>query len=171
MYIILYDYMFTFYDVFYILCINKLFPGGAVAQNLPASAGDARDMGSVPGSGIFSGLGNGNPVLYSCLKNPTNRGAWQATVHGVPKSQTWLSDSACTNFSYTALFPLALTLLQIWTCGLGKEEELFGASSMKVEYKQIYRSSKCGHLSHLSKHNARTVSISCYSGPFKIWQH
>ena len=75
MYIILYDYMFTFYDVFYILCINKLFPGGAVAQNLPASAGDARDMGSVPGSGIFSGLGNGNPVLYSCLKNPTNRGA------------------------------------------------------------------------------------------------
>ena len=48
---------------YYILYINKLSPGGAVAKNPPASAGDERDMGSIPGSGIFSTLGNGNPFL------------------------------------------------------------------------------------------------------------
>ena len=55
--------------------LARSIPGSTVVKNLPANVGDARDMGSVPGSGIFSGLGNGNPVLYSCLKNPTNRGA------------------------------------------------------------------------------------------------
>ena len=62
------------------------FPGGAVVKNLPANAGDAGDMGSIPGSGRFHGEGNGNPLEYSCLGNPTDRGAWQTTVHGVTKS-------------------------------------------------------------------------------------
>ena len=57
----------------------------------PASAGDARDSGSVPGSGRSPGGGNGNPLQYSCLKNPKDRGAWGATVHGVTKSRTQLS--------------------------------------------------------------------------------
>ena len=59
-----------------------------VVKNLPASAGDIRDMGLIPGSGRFPGGGNGNPLQYSCLENPMDRGDWQATVHGVAKSQT-----------------------------------------------------------------------------------
>ena len=55
-------------------------------------AGDARDVGSIPVSGRAPGEGNGNTLQYSCLENPMDRGAWQATVHGVAKSQTQLSD-------------------------------------------------------------------------------
>ena len=65
-------------------------PGGSVAKNLPPNAGDARDSGSIPGSGRSPGVGNGNPLQYSCLENSLDRGAWLATVHGVTKSQTWL---------------------------------------------------------------------------------
>jgi len=54
----------------------------------PPSAKDARDVGSVPGSGRSPGVGNGNPLQYSSLENPMERGAWWATVHGVAKSQT-----------------------------------------------------------------------------------
>ena len=54
----------------------------------PASAGDTRDMGSIPGSGRSPGGGNGNPLQYSCLKNSMDRGAYQVTAHGVAKSQT-----------------------------------------------------------------------------------
>ena len=61
-----------------------------VVKNLPANAGDIRDMASIPGLGRFSGGGNGNPLQYSCLENLTDRGAWRATVHGVTKSQTGL---------------------------------------------------------------------------------
>ena len=49
-------------------------------------------LGSIPGSGRFSREGHGNPLQYSCLENPMDRGAWRATVHGVTKSQTRLSD-------------------------------------------------------------------------------
>ena len=51
-----------------------------MVQNLPANAGE---VGSIPGSGRSPGEGNGNPLQYSCLENPRDRGAWQATVHGV----------------------------------------------------------------------------------------
>ena len=54
----------------------------------PAYAGDAREAGSIPGSGRSYGAGNGNPLQTSCLENPMDRGAWRATVHGVTKSQT-----------------------------------------------------------------------------------
>ena len=57
-----------------------------VIKNPPANAGDVRDPGSIPGSGISPGEGNGNPLQYSCLENPTDRGAWQATVHRIAKS-------------------------------------------------------------------------------------
>ena len=53
-----------------------------MVKNLPANAGD---RGSVPGSGISPGEGNGNPLQYSLLENPMDRGAWRATVHGVTK--------------------------------------------------------------------------------------
>ena len=54
------------------------------------SVGDTGDTGLIPGSGRSPGGGNGNPLKYSCLENNMNRGAWQAAVHGVPKSWTWL---------------------------------------------------------------------------------
>ena len=60
--------------------------GGTVVKNLPANAGDARDLGAVFGFGRSPGVGNGNPLQYSCLENSMDRGAWQATVHGVAKS-------------------------------------------------------------------------------------
>ena len=61
-----------------------------VVKNLPANAGDVRDVGSIPGSGTCPGEGHGNPLQCSCLENPMDRGAWRATVHGVTKSQTGL---------------------------------------------------------------------------------
>ena len=56
---------------------------------------DTKDIGLIPGSGRSPGGGNGNPPQYSCLGNPTDRRAWQATVHGVAKNQTQLSILAC----------------------------------------------------------------------------
>ena len=58
------------------------------------NAGDIRDPGSIPGLGRSPGEGNGNPLQYSCLKNPMDRGAWQAAVQRVLKSRTQLSDYA-----------------------------------------------------------------------------
>ena len=74
------------------------FPGGSVVKNLPANAGDA---GSIPGSGRSSGGGDGNPLQYSCLENPMDRGAWQAMVQGVTKSWTRLSTHAETLMGFS----------------------------------------------------------------------
>ena len=60
-----------------------------MVRNLPASG---RDVGLSSGSGRFTGEGNGNPLQYSCLENPMDRGAWQTTIHEVIKSQTQLSN-------------------------------------------------------------------------------
>ena len=61
------------------------FPGGSEVKESACSAGDP---GSIPGLERFPGEGNGNPLQYSCLKNPMDGGAWSATVHGVAKSLT-----------------------------------------------------------------------------------
>ena len=66
-------------------CENGGFPGGSVVNNLPTNVGD---VGLIPGSGRSPEEGNGNSLRYSCLGNPMDRGAWQATVHGVAKSGT-----------------------------------------------------------------------------------
>jgi len=63
-----------------------------VVKNLPANVGDTGDLGLIPGSGRSPGEGNGNPLQYSCLENPMDRGASQATVYGVAKSWTQLSE-------------------------------------------------------------------------------
>ena len=65
------------------------FPGGSAGKESACNAGDP---GLIPGSGRSLGEGNGNPLQYSCLGNPMDRGAWQATVHGSQKSQTQLSN-------------------------------------------------------------------------------
>ena len=63
--------------------------GGSVVKNLPANA---EDVGSIPGLGRSPGGEHGNPLQYFCLKNSMDRGAWWATVHGVTKNRTRLSD-------------------------------------------------------------------------------
>ena len=79
-------------------CILRIrgFPGGGGVKNLPASAGAVGHVSSILGSGRSPREGNGNPVHYSYLGNPVDRGAWQATVLGVMKSPTQLSDLTCT---------------------------------------------------------------------------
>ena len=79
----------------WILSLSKEVMGFLVAQGLkclPASACHAGDLGSIPGLGRSPGEGNGNPLQYSCLENPMDRGAWWAAVQGVAKSRTRLSD-------------------------------------------------------------------------------
>ena len=70
-----------------------------VVKNLPANAGEESDMGLIPGSGRSLGVGNGNPLQYSCLENSMDRGAWQATVHRVTKSQTRLKQLSTATLS------------------------------------------------------------------------
>ena len=59
-----------------------------VVENLPANAGDIREVGLSPGSGRSPGGGHSNPIQYSCLEKPMDRGAWWATVHGVTELDT-----------------------------------------------------------------------------------
>ena len=68
------------------------FPSGPVVKNLPANAGDRGDTGLIPGSERSPGEGNGNPLQYACLETSMDRGAWQATVHRVAKSQMQLNN-------------------------------------------------------------------------------
>ena len=63
-----------------------------MGKNLPTNAGDSGDAGLIPGSERLLGVGNGNPLQYSCLENPMDREAWWVTVHRVTKSQTRLNE-------------------------------------------------------------------------------
>ena len=78
---------------------STLFLGFSSGSNGKESACNAGNLGLIPGSGRSPGEGNGNLLQYSCLENPMDRGAWWATVHGVTKSQTRLS-----NFTFTFSF-------------------------------------------------------------------
>ena len=71
--------------------LSKTSQAALVVKNLPANAGDTRDVSSIPGLGRSPGVGNGNLLQYSCLKNSMDRRAWWATVCGASRSQTWLS--------------------------------------------------------------------------------
>ena len=79
------------------------FPGGSEVK---ASACNTGDLGSVPGLGRSPGEGNGNPLQYSCLKNPMDGEAWWATIHGVAKSWTRLSDFTSLHFYLLFRFSL-----------------------------------------------------------------
>ena len=74
---------------FHIYSVIWGFPGGSDGKESACNVGDP---GSIPGLERSPGEGNGFPLQYPCLENPMDRGAWQATVHGVAKSQTQLSD-------------------------------------------------------------------------------
>ena len=92
------DLIKTFFNTYFLMvshvfrCHTSCFLGGSVVKNSPANAGDARDVSLIPGSGRPPGVGNGNLLQYSCLENSMDRGAREATVHGVAKSWTRLSD-------------------------------------------------------------------------------
>ena len=85
-----------------LLHLEKDFPDGVMVKKPPANAGDARDLGSTPGSGRSPGEGNGNPLQCSCLENPRDRGAWWAAVCEVAQSQTRLKRLSSSSSQYLA---------------------------------------------------------------------
>ena len=104
----------------------KGFPGGSVGKESACKAGD---QGSIPGSGRSPEEGNGNPLEYSCLENSIDRGAWWATVHGVTKSQTRLSDFTFT-FHFHALKNEMATHSSVLAWRIPEMEEPDGLPSM-----------------------------------------
>ena len=74
------------------VCVYTGFPSGTVMKNPPANARDTRNAGLIPGWWRSPGERNGNPLQYSCLGNPMDRGAWQVIVHRVTKNWIWLHD-------------------------------------------------------------------------------
>ena len=104
---------------------QELLPGGSEVK---ASAWNVGDLGSIPGSGRSPGEGNGNPLQYSWLENLMDRGAWWATVYGVTKSRTWLSDFTFKLWSRASLVAQRLKRLpgmwETWVRSLGWEDPL-----------------------------------------------
>ena len=84
-----------------------------MVKNLPGNAGDIRDMGSIPGSGRSPGGGHGNPLQYSCLENPMDRGAWRATVHRV--SESWTRVKQLSTHVHKSPVPVQMTSPQRMT--------------------------------------------------------
>ena len=82
-------FMVALLHIYILVKTKQGFPSGLVVKNLPANAGNT---GSIPGLERSTGEGSGNPVQFSYPENPMDRGAWQATVHEVSKSQTGLSN-------------------------------------------------------------------------------
>ena len=108
-----------------------------VVKNPPANTGDRRDAGLIPGSGRSPGGGHGNPLQYSCLENPTDRGAWQAIVHSVAKSWTWLKQLG---MHRVRMFTVVSYLL--WTepeCGrnLALSRTTIGRKQFSTEEKEV----------------------------------
>ena len=81
-----------------------------MVKNLLANAGDIRDAGLISGSGRCLGGGHGNPLQYSCLENPMDRGAWQVTVHGIAK-ESGTTYQMSTQMPLDGLFSLGLPIL------------------------------------------------------------
>ena len=103
----------VYVNLYMYVCVCVCVVGGGASQvalvvkNPPANARDLRDVGSIPGSGRSPGEENGNPLQYSCLESPMDRGAWRAAVHRVTRSRTQLSTLAHTCV-YTHICPLPL---------------------------------------------------------------
>ena len=98
---------------------NPIWWASLVAQtvkSLPANVWDIRDTGSVPGLGRSPGVENGNPLPYSCLESPMDRGVWWAAVHRVTKSRTWLKRlSMHTHIEHYDIQVACKTLLYTWS--------------------------------------------------------
>ena len=85
------------------------FSGGTVVKNYPANAGGTRDTGSVPGSRRSLGEGNGSPLEYFCLKNPMDRGASWATVHGITESD--MTEQLSTHTKYNSIYIICINII------------------------------------------------------------
>ena len=97
--------------------LRFLFPGGVSGKESTSNAGNVRDMNSIPGLGRFPGEGHGNPLQYSCLENPLDRGAWWATVHRIAKSWTW-PKWLSTHAQMDRFSSVAQSCVTLWPCGL-----------------------------------------------------
>ena len=89
-----------YFGAYYVLTLG--FPSDSVAQNLPAMQ-EPWETGSIPGSGRFPGGRHSNPLQYSFLENPMDRGTWQAAVHRIAKNQTWLKQLFIHTYTYFTL--------------------------------------------------------------------
>ena len=107
--IYLYVYIYIYISLW--VCIYVEVPNGSVVKNLPANAQDASYGGFIPGSGIFPGGGEGNPLQYAYLKNPMGRGAWWVTVQRVEKNWTQLS-----THTYTRVCMYPNVYIYTYTC-------------------------------------------------------
>ena len=107
------------------------FPGGSVVKNPPANAGLTGGVGSSPWLGRSPGGGNGNPLQYSCLGNSMDRGSWRATVHGVAKSQTQLSEWT---FRQTTDHQLCSEVTRMLNWGIGHLKKVH-QDERKVKFK------------------------------------
>ena len=107
-------------EIIIALSIYQSFPVALEIKNLPANAGDIRDVGLTSGWRKSPGEGNGNPLQYSCLDNPMDRGVWRATVHGVTKSWPWLkrqhARTSINSFSFLIGRPGALRMRAFSRC-------------------------------------------------------
>ena len=116
-----------------------------VVKNPPANARDIRDMGLIPGSGRSPGAGNGNPLQYSCLENPMDRGAWRAAVYGVAQSQTLATTHAlmsCKNSLYVCTQDLyQIHFANIFLQFVPKHQTLESASTPLILFPFIIRRS------------------------------
>ena len=114
----IFSYIFTFHisSLWSLSPKSPDFPGSLKGKESACSAGD---LGSIPGSGRAHGEGNGNPPQDFCLENPMDSGAWQATIHAVTKSQTWLRDFLIPKHTiYQLITPSQQFLIIVYLFGL-----------------------------------------------------
>ena len=132
-----------------------------VVKNLPANAGDVRDTGSISGSGRSPGGGHSNPLQYSRLENPMDRGAWRATVCRITKSRTrlkWLSTHAC-----SALFSHKKNARMLFsTTWMSLEIIMLSKSDRKIAYDII-------HMWNLKKREKKILML--FSTVVQPWRH
>ena len=132
------------------------FPVVSVVKSLPANAGDAEDMSSIPGQGRSSEGGNGNSLWYSSLGNPMDRGVWWATVYGVKKSWTQLSDWACMHARTCLPLPIS------WFCSALLSLTFVALMNTLADWKKLHgwKLRVIFHLAGLLRIIARDSSLS-----------
>ena len=133
-------------------------PGGSHSK---ASVFNAGEPGSIPGSGRFPGEGNGNPLQYSWLENSMDGGAWWATVHGVAKSRTWLSD-----FTFTFFSALRIRWPKCWILSISPSNEYSGLISFRTDWFGLLAVE--GTLKSLLQHNNLQPSVLWHSTFFMV---
>ena len=138
-----------------------------VAQMVKASTYNAGDPGSIPGAGRSPGEGNGNPLQYSCLENPTHWGAWWATVHGVTDSD--MTERLHLNFTHTPPLVcwefLNLYTSRILVCSFSYPIQSFSVFGIKIMLASEFGVWKCSLLFSLLWNHLRRIHVNC----FHVW--